>query len=74
MSGDEMSVMPTKKHNRLRPETVESLFYLWRTTHKEEYREWGWAIFEAIQKHCRTPEGAFANVKVSKDPHSLTCT
>jgi len=39
----------------LRPETVESLFVLWRTTHNPKYREWGWNIFKSIQKHCRTP-------------------
>ena len=50
--------------NRLRPETVESLFYLWRATGKAEYRDWGWAIFEAFVRHSRTPEGAFASVQV----------
>merc|ERR1712070_600968 len=28
-------------HNLLRPETVESLFYLWRFTHDPKYRAWG---------------------------------
>ena len=30
----------------LRPETVESYFYMWRATHDPKYREWGW---EAVQ-------------------------
>uniref|UniRef100_A0A336N1H2 alpha-1,2-Mannosidase n=1 Tax=Culicoides sonorensis TaxID=179676 RepID=A0A336N1H2_CULSO len=41
----------------LRPETVESYFYLWRFTHDQRYRDWGWEIVEALEKHCRTPSG-----------------
>eukprot|EP01064_Diplonema_japonicum_P002917 TRINITY_DN1189_c0_g1_i12.p1 TRINITY_DN1189_c0_g1~~TRINITY_DN1189_c0_g1_i12.p1 ORF type:complete len:586 (+),score=149.01 TRINITY_DN1189_c0_g1_i12:50-1807(+) len=37
----------------LRPETIESLFYLWRVTRKEVYREWGWKIYQSIEKHCK---------------------
>lgn len=40
-------------HNLLRPETVESLFVLWRTTGDVKYRQQGWAIFQAFEKHCR---------------------
>jgi mannosyl-oligosaccharide alpha-1,2-mannosidase len=29
----------------LRPETVESYFYLWRLTHDQKYRDWGELIF-----------------------------
>ena len=45
----------------LRPETVESFFYLWRLTKHDVWRQRGWAIFEALQKHCRTP-AAFAGL------------
>eukprot|EP00754_Rhynchopus_humris_P048742 Rhum_TRINITY_DN7972_c0_g1::Rhum_TRINITY_DN7972_c0_g1_i1::g.25484::m.25484/K01230/MAN1; mannosyl-oligosaccharide alpha-1,2-mannosidase len=37
----------------LRPETVESLFYMHRATRDAEHREAGWKIFQAIEKHCR---------------------
>ncbi len=40
-----------------RPEVVESLFYLWRATHNERYRDWGWSILQAIEKHCRKEAG-----------------
>ncbi|KAJ3077486.1 Mannosyl-oligosaccharide 1,2-alpha-mannosidase IB, partial [Quaeritorhiza haematococci] len=30
----------------LRPETVESIFYMWRFTHDPMYREWGWEIVQ----------------------------
>lgn len=42
---------------RERPETVESLFYLFRRTGDPKYREWGWEIFEAIEAHCKTDTG-----------------
>merc|ERR1719158_2552759 len=41
----------------LRPETVESIFYMWRATHDPKYRQWGWEIFQAIEKHCKVPNG-----------------
>ena len=30
----------------LRPETVESYFYLWRLTKDQKYREWGWDVVQ----------------------------
>lgn len=42
-------------HNLLRPETVEALFVLWRTTGDPLYRRQGWSIFQAFEKHCRVP-------------------
>jgi len=47
----------------LRPETVESLFLAFRLTGDTMYRDQGWDIFQAIQKHCRIPTGGFASVK-----------
>ncbi|KAJ9065421.1 hypothetical protein DSO57_1019750 [Entomophthora muscae] len=41
----------------LRPETVESIFYAYRTTGNPIYRDWGWAIFKAIEKHCKVKGG-----------------
>ncbi len=36
----------TERYYILRPETFESYFYLWRLTHDQKYRDWGW---EAVQ-------------------------
>ena len=43
--------------NILRPETVESLFYLWRLTGNKTYQEWGWNIFQAFEKNSRIESG-----------------
>ncbi|KAF2831989.1 mannosyl-oligosaccharide 1,2-alpha-mannosidase [Ophiobolus disseminans] len=50
-------------HNLQRPETVESLFYMWRITGDEMYREWGWEMFEAFVKWTKVEdEGGFTSV------------
>ncbi|KAI8083909.1 glycoside hydrolase [Thamnidium elegans] len=41
----------------LRPETIESLFYFYRITGDKTYQDKAWKIFEAIEKHCKTPSG-----------------
>eukprot|EP00002_Diphylleia_rotans_P029402 TRINITY_DN5990_c0_g1_i10.p1 TRINITY_DN5990_c0_g1~~TRINITY_DN5990_c0_g1_i10.p1 ORF type:complete len:449 (+),score=81.07 TRINITY_DN5990_c0_g1_i10:292-1638(+) len=41
----------------LRPEAIETYFYLWRFTGKKKYREWGWEAFQAIKQFCTTKCG-----------------
>lgn len=43
--------------NILRPETLESLMYLWRRTGNKTYQEWGWNIFQAFEKNSRIDSG-----------------
>ncbi|KIO32175.1 glycoside hydrolase family 47 protein, partial [Tulasnella calospora MUT 4182] len=38
----------------LRPETVESIFIMWRVTGDEVWRERGYEIFKAIERHTKT--------------------
>ncbi|KAI8913243.1 glycoside hydrolase [Gorgonomyces haynaldii] len=54
VSGDKIS---SDSKYELRPETVESLFYMWRYTHDPKYREWGWHIVQKLEKHCRDEIG-----------------
>uniref|UniRef100_A0A2N9J5A0 alpha-1,2-Mannosidase n=1 Tax=Fagus sylvatica TaxID=28930 RepID=A0A2N9J5A0_FAGSY len=54
-NGQDMSVGTS--WNILRPETVESLFYLWRLTGNKTYQEWGWNIFQAFEKNSRVESG-----------------
>lgn len=44
-------VKPLDAHNLQRPETVETLFVMWRITGDPVYREMGWKIFQAFEKH-----------------------
>ena len=65
LAGDESEIDPEtgkvmhakENVNKLRPETVESLLVLFRTTGEPKYREMGWEIFQAFQKHCRVNNG-----------------
>ncbi|XP_037040353.1 mannosyl-oligosaccharide alpha-1,2-mannosidase IA-like [Bradysia coprophila] len=41
----------------LRPEVFESYFILWRLTHDQKYRDWGWDAVEALERYCRTSGG-----------------
>jgi len=53
----DMEIKPLDAHNLLRPETVESLFVLWRVTGDVKYREWGWQIFQAFEKWSKVEAG-----------------
>lgn len=44
-------------HNLQRPETVESLFYMWRITGDVIYREWGWEMFKSFMNYTAVEEG-----------------
>lgn len=46
-----------EKYYILRPETFESYFIMWRLTHDQKYRDWGWDAVQALEKYCRTPTG-----------------
>ncbi|GMM27534.1 mannosyl-oligosaccharide 1,2-alpha-mannosidase [Martiniozyma asiatica (nom. inval.)] len=44
-------------HNLQRPETVETLYYLYKITGDNKYREWGWEIFENFVKWTSVGNG-----------------
>ncbi len=39
-------VKPNDSHYLLRPETIESLWYLYYFTGNKTYQDWGWEIFQ----------------------------
>lgn len=44
-------------HNLQRPETVESLFYMWRITGEPKYRDWGWEMFKSFMNYTAVEDG-----------------
>lgn len=46
-------IKPADRHNLQRPETVESLFVLYRLTGDEKYRQYGYEIFNSFMKHTK---------------------
>lgn len=56
------------KRYLLRPETIESFYVLWRTTGEPRWRERGWALFDAIEKHTRTKDAYASVLNVNRIP------
>ncbi|XP_078188986.1 mannosyl-oligosaccharide 1,2-alpha-mannosidase IB isoform X2 [Callithrix jacchus] len=65
-----VAVRQAEKYYILRPEVIETYWYLWRFTHDPRYRQWGWEAALAIEKYCRV-SGGFSGVK---DVYSSTPT
>ncbi|KAF2894512.1 hypothetical protein ILUMI_11640 [Ignelater luminosus] len=59
----------SEKYYILRPEVIESYFYMYRLTKDQKYRDWGWEAVEALERHCRVP-GGYTGLKnvYSEDP------
>ncbi|KAG2615753.1 hypothetical protein PVAP13_3NG039500 [Panicum virgatum] len=68
---NDIIIKPLDRHNLLRPETVESLFVLHRITEDPKYREWGWQIFQAFEKHTKVDSGGYSSLDdvTSLPPH-----
>ncbi|CAL1536742.1 unnamed protein product [Lymnaea stagnalis] len=64
---EDLIVKPLDAHNLLRPETVESLMYLYRFTGDQKYRDQGWQIFKAFEKHTKLKESGYSSINNVKD-------
>ncbi|KAJ2061777.1 hypothetical protein GGI17_002847 [Coemansia sp. S146] len=51
----------------LRPELIESLFYMYRLTGKTMYADRVWKIWQGIQRNCRVPGGYVGTANVAVD-------
>ncbi|KAG7499394.1 endoplasmic reticulum mannosyl-oligosaccharide 1,2-alpha-mannosidase-like [Solea senegalensis] len=61
-------VKPADRHNLLRPETVESLFYMYRFTKDTKYRDWGWEILQSFNKYTKVSGGGYTSINNVLDP------
>ncbi|XP_008422851.1 endoplasmic reticulum mannosyl-oligosaccharide 1,2-alpha-mannosidase isoform X2 [Poecilia reticulata] len=66
--GQDVSVKPADRHNLLRPETVESLFYMYRFTKEAKYRDWGWDILQSFNAFTKVPGGGYTSISNVRDP------
>lgn len=62
MSHSSISKQTCDRIQPSRPETVESLFIAFRLTGDVRYRNYGWEIFQAIEKYCRIETGGYASI------------
>ncbi|CAF0843379.1 unnamed protein product [Didymodactylos carnosus] len=51
------SLRDNEKYYILRPEAIETWFYLWRLTHEQIYRDWAWDAIISLEKYCRVDGG-----------------
>jgi len=51
----------------LRPETFEAYFIMWRLTHDQKYRDWGWEAIQALDIHCKV-DGGYTGIKMFIGP------
>ncbi len=61
-SQTDITIKPADRHNLLRPETVESLYYLYKITKKKKYQEYGWKMFEAFEKYTKVEGGGYTSI------------
>ncbi|XP_078106444.1 mannosidase, alpha, class 1B, member 1b isoform X2 [Sander vitreus] len=64
----DIEVKLADRHNLLRPETVESLFYLYRFTKDQKYQEWGWKILQNFNKYTKVSSGGYTSINNVRDP------
>ncbi|TKS84189.1 Endoplasmic reticulum mannosyl-oligosaccharide 1,2-alpha-mannosidase [Collichthys lucidus] len=64
----DVNVKPADRHNLLRPETVESLFYMYRFTKDNKYRDWGWDILQSFNNYTKVPGGGYTSINNVRDP------
>lgn len=57
------------RYTLLRPETVESLWYLYVLTGNTTYQDWGWKIFQAIENGARMDTSGYTSL-TNVDPGS----
>ncbi|CAB3225945.1 unnamed protein product [Arctia plantaginis] len=65
---EDMYTKTADAHTLLRPEFVESLWYMYQITGNTTYQDWGWQIFQGFEKYAKVPWGytSLANVKSEK--------
>ncbi len=62
-ASDDVLIKPADAHSLLRPEYVEALFYMWRVTKEQRYRDWGWDAWRGVEAHARVASGGYASVE-----------
>lgn len=48
---------------------MESLFVLYRVTKDQRYREWGWEILQAFERHSKIDGGGYTTLANVNTPH-----
>ena len=68
--GNDFSIPHNAPFYILRPEVVEAFYYLSTLTGDPIYREWGWEVWQSIEKYCKTKYG-YGSLKHVDQPNTL---
>ncbi|KAK9882417.1 hypothetical protein WA026_020938 [Henosepilachna vigintioctopunctata] len=68
-NSNDMYVKADDAHNLLRPEFVESLWYMYQLSGNSTYQNWGWRIFQGFQNYTKVLNGytSIGNVRSATD-------
>lgn len=68
-SSNDFYVKINDAHNLLRPEFVESLWYMYQFSGNSTYQDWGWQIFQGFENFTKVPNGytSIGNVRSAID-------
>ncbi|PIA17539.1 seven-hairpin glycosidase [Coemansia reversa NRRL 1564] len=64
---DKYALSLERPYYLLRPELIESLFYMYRLTGKSIYADRVWKIWQGIQRNCRVENGYVGTANVTVD-------
>ncbi|XP_054274703.1 endoplasmic reticulum mannosyl-oligosaccharide 1,2-alpha-mannosidase-like [Macrosteles quadrilineatus] len=67
-SQPDMYVKTNDAHNLLRPEFIESLWYMWVVTGNSTYQDWGWNIYKAFERYTKVPDGGYTSIGNVNNP------
>lgn len=70
-SSKDFYVKDNDRHNLLRPETVESLYYMKKITKDKKYEEYGWKIFESFEKYTKIESGGYSSINDVTNPERV---
>lgn len=70
-STTDLYVKDNDRHNLLRPETIESLYYLYKITKNKKYQEYGWKIFQAFEKYTKIETGGYSSISDVKNINNV---
>ncbi|ERL89428.1 hypothetical protein D910_06795 [Dendroctonus ponderosae] len=64
-NSNDMYIKSNDAHNLLRPEFLESLWYMYQLTGNTTYQDWGWQIFQGFENFTKVVHGytSIGNVK-----------
>ncbi|KAL3284844.1 hypothetical protein HHI36_018983 [Cryptolaemus montrouzieri] len=68
-NSNDIYVKANDAHNLLRPEFIESLWYMYQFSENSTYQDWGWQIFQGFENYTKVSNGytSIGNVRSSTD-------